>query len=262
VAMATLRNRLTGRKPIVATFVMVPRVEVIEMLALAGFDAVILDLEHGPIGVPDLPALAAFAKAAGISSIGRIAEMRPSEIGAVLDAGFDGVMVPHVSSAASAEAAVRAARFPPDGSRSLNPYVRGASYDSTTPALLTAFNEHAAVIGMLEGKEALRELDSILATPGLDAVFVGPVDLSGELGFPGQPDHPEVVATIEDVFDRCAERSLASGVYAPTPERANSWFERGASLVAVSADAAMMMDSFRGVRRRVRTPAQEGEPGS
>lgn len=250
----TLRSRLASRRAVVATFVMVPRVEVVEMLAVAGYEAVILDLEHGPIGVADLPALAAFAKAAGIQSIARIGEQRANTIASVLDAGFDGVMVPHVSSADAAAATVQAARFPPNGRRSLNPYVRGAAYDATTQDRLAAFDGHAAVIGMLEGLDAIADLDAILATKGLDGIFVGPIDLSGELGHPGDPEHPEVVAAVRDIFERCSAAGVASGVYAPTPERANEWFERGASLVAVSADSAMMLDGFRAVRDGVEPP--------
>lgn len=250
----TLRSRLASRRAVVATFVMIPRVEVLEMLAVAGYEAVILDLEHGPIGVADLPALAAFAKAAGIQSIARVGELRANIIASALDAGFDGVMVPHVSSADAAAATVHSARFPPDGQRSLNPYVRGAAYDATTPDGLARFDGHAAVIGMLEGRDAIGDLDAILATAGLDAIFVGPIDLSGELGHPGDPEHPDVVAAVRDIFERSAAAGVASGVYAPTPERANDWFERGASLVAVSADAAMMLDGFRAVRERVAAP--------
>jgi 2-keto-3-deoxy-L-rhamnonate aldolase RhmA len=251
-AKTTLRSNLLARDPIVATFVMIPRVEVLEMLGLAGYGAVIVDLEHGPIGVSDLPALAAFAEAAGLHSIARIAELLPHDIASVLDAGFDGVMVPHISSGPAAAEIVQAARFSPFGQRSLNPYVRGAAYDATTPERLVEFDSHAAVIGMLEGRDAIENLDAIVGVPGLDGVFVGPVDLSGELGFPGQPEHPEVLSTVSRVFSRCAEVGMAAGVYAPTPERADAWFERGASLVAVSADSAMMLDAFRTVRRRVR----------
>jgi 4-hydroxy-2-oxoheptanedioate aldolase len=234
-AEKTLRSRLANRQSVVATFVMVPRVEVVEMLAVAGYEAVVIDLEHGPIGVADLPALGAFARAAGIQSIARVGELRASTIASALDAGFDGVMVPHISSAAAAASVVQAARFPPDGHRSLNPYVRGASYDATTPDRLAGFDGHAAVIGMLEGRDGLDEL-------------------SGELGHPGQPEHPDVVDAVRYVFSRCAAAGMATGVYAPTPQRANEWFERGASLVAVSADAAMMLEGFRAVRRQVLAP--------
>lgn len=240
-----LRAALGRREPIVASFVMIPRLEIIEMLALAGCNAAIIDMEHGPTDVSDLPGLAAFAKAAGIFSIARIAESRPSLIGAVLDAGFDGVMVPHVSSAAAALSVVSAARYPTRGTRSLNPYVRGASYSASGPEDLQALDGRSAVIGMLEGTGAISDLPNILETSGLDAIFVGPVDLSGEMGHPGQPDHPEVVGKVEEIFAACNDAGVACGVYAPTAKRANQWFDLGATIVAFSADSAMILDAFR-----------------
>lgn len=242
---AGLRATLRRQSPVVASFVMIPRVEVIEMMAVAGCDAVIIDMEHGPVDIASLPDLAAFAGAAGVFSIARIPEARASTIGAVLDAGFSGVMVPHVSSADAAAATVSAARFPPGGTRSLNPYVRGGGYDATDPNGLTALDANAAVIGMLEGRSAIAELDAILATPGLDALFVGPVDLSGEMGHPGEPNHPDVIAKIEEIFVASNDAGVACGVYAPTPERANRWFDLGATIVAVSADTAMILEAFR-----------------
>jgi 4-hydroxy-2-oxoheptanedioate aldolase len=109
---------------------------------------------------------------------------------------------------------------------------------------------------MLEGLSAIHNLDEILDVGGLDGLFVGPVDLSGELGHPGQPEHPEVAAAIKNIFDRCTQAGLATGVYAPTAKRANEWFGLGASLVAVSADSAMMLDGFRVVRDQVVPPAR------
>ena len=250
-ANAGLRATLRDRSPVVASFVLVPRVEIIEMMAIAGCDAVIIDMEHGPVDVASLPNLAAFASSAGVHSIARIPEARASTIGAVLDAGFGGVMVPHVSSAEAAAATVAAARFPPAGIRSLNPYVRGGDYDATDPDGLSELDAGAAVIGMLEGRSAIAELDAILATPGLDAVFVGPVDLSGEMGHPGDPNHPDVLSKIEEIFVASIDAGVACGVYAPTPERANRWFDLGATIVAVSADSAMILDAFRATFARL-----------
>jgi 4-hydroxy-2-oxoheptanedioate aldolase len=240
-----------SRERIVATFVMIPRVEVIEMLAVAGFDAVVMDLEHGPMGIAEMVPLASAADGAGLLSIARLGDGSPLSIGSALDAGFDGVMVPHVSSGVEAVGAVRAARLPPEGSRSLNPYARGNRYGAIEPSALDAVNARAAVIGMVEGEGAIDELDGILASPGLDAVFVGPVDLSGAMGLPGQIDHPRVVAEIESIFSRSSEAGVAAGVYASTPESANRWFEAGAILVAVSADIAMSVEAFKSVREGV-----------
>jgi 2-keto-3-deoxy-L-rhamnonate aldolase RhmA len=247
----SLRAALRGDAPLVATFLMVPRVEMIEMLSLAGFDAVIIDLEHGPMTVEDLPSLAAAAQGSGLYAVARLAMGGAAEVGAALDAGLDGVLAPHVSSPEAARALVEAGRFPPLGSRSLNPYVRGTAYGVSDGAGPEAANERVALVAMVEGDNALGSLDAIVDVDGLDAVFVGPVDLSGSLGFPGQPEHPTVVAAVRDIFDRLGDRGTSVGIFAPTPEAANRWIGAGAALVALSADAAMAMDGFARFRAAV-----------
>jgi 4-hydroxy-2-oxoheptanedioate aldolase len=238
-----LRAALRERRPLLATFVLIPRLEIIELLAAAGFGAVLLDLEHGPIGPAELPLMAAAAQGAGMFAIARVAEGTAAEIGRVLDAGVDGVLVPHVSSPEAARRLVEFGRFPPAGDRSINPYVRGTGYGDH--AGLDAVNDRIALVAMLEGADALENLDAICAVDGLDGAFVGPVDLSAALGHPGHPEHPEVVAAVGDVLDRVSVAGLASGVYAPTAEAATRWLDRGAQLVALSADSAMALRGFR-----------------
>jgi len=227
---------------VLATFMLVPRIEVAEMLALAGFDAAIVDLEHGPITRAVLPELAAALQGAGLYAIARTADDDPAEIAAVLDAGVDGVIVPHVSSAVEAEAVSQAAKYPPDGVRSLNPYVRGTRYGADGD--LQAVNRRTAIFVMLESSHGLRQLDEISAVPGVDAIFIGPVDLSASLGFPGQPEHPVVISAVREIFDRLSAAGVCGAIYSPTPEAAARWVSCGASLVALSADSRLLLDGL------------------
>jgi 4-hydroxy-2-oxoheptanedioate aldolase len=244
-APENLRAALRERRSLLATFVLIPRLEIVEMLAAAGFAAVLLDLEHGPMSPEELPLMAAAAQGAGMLAIARVSEGSAAEIGRVLDAGIDGVLVPHVSSPEAARRLVEFGRFPPAGDRSINPYVRGARYTGDQEGGLEAVNDRVAIIAMLEGADALRDLETICATPGLDGAFVGSVDLSAALGHPGEPEHPEVIEAVADVVDRVAAAGIASGVYAPTSDAAVRWLGRGASLVALSADSAMALRGFR-----------------
>lgn len=241
----TLRSRL--REPacrLVGTFVLLPRVEVIEALAGAGFDAVLLDLEHGPYDVAELAPLASAGHGAGVQVVARVGELSESLIGKVLDTGVDGIIVPHVSNAAQARRAVQAARFPPDGGRSLNPYVRAAEYGAI-PDFLRYANDGVAVLVMVEGADGLAKLSEITSVDGLDGVFVGPVDLSASLGHPGEPEHPTVVEAVHDILRLVAADGVAPAVYAPTPEAARRWLDLGARTVALSADLAMARAGFR-----------------
>lgn len=246
-----LRSRLRDRQQVVATFLMMPCVEMVEMLALAGFDAVVVDLEHGPIEISDLVTLTAAARGVGVASIARLPDGDPGMIGKALDCGVDGVMVPHIASRDDAERAVAAARFPPEGDRSLNPFTRGNHYGKGHDGSLAGLNLRSAVIAMVEGSAAVEHLDAILDVDGLDAVFVGPVDLSGAMGFPGQPDHPQVVAEIEKIFRRVAESGRAGGLYVHNPTHAAHWIGKGAILLAVSADIAMARAGVDAGRRQI-----------
>ena len=247
-----LRERLAGEgPPLVATFVIVPRIEIVELAALAGFDAVILDQEHGPIGVETLPPLVAAARGAGLACLVRVPECRAKKIEAALDLGADGVLVPHVSFAQTAAEAVAAARFAPEGRRGANPYVRAAAY-SANERFFAEANERAACLALVEGKQGVQAIDDILAVPGLDAVFIGPVDLSAALGIPGQPEHPDVVETVRGLVEKGRAHGVATAVFAPTPEAARRWLSLGVRLVALSVDTGLILGGFRAALAQVR----------
>jgi 2-keto-3-deoxy-L-rhamnonate aldolase RhmA len=256
-AQSSVREALAATGPLLlATFVLVPRVEVVELLAYAGFDAVILDLEHGPYGIESLSPLVAASHAAGTAALVRVADERPQSIGAALDVGADGVIVPHVKSGPAAAAVVRAARFAPEGERGANPYVRAARYSSDTGFIGTA-NRNAASIAMVEGKEGLQAIDAILDVEGLDAVFLGPVDISMSLGVPGQPEHPRVVDALAAIVERARGRGVATGVFAPTVEAAARWATLGVRLVALGVDTALMLNGFAGAVEAFRSGRDE-----
>jgi len=105
--------------------------------------------------------------------------------------------------------------------------------------------QRAATVALVEGTEGVAAIDEILAVPGLDAVFIGPVDLSAALGVPGEPEHPRVVETVRGLVERGRDRGVATAVFAPTPEAARRWLELGVRLVALSVDTGLMLQGFR-----------------
>jgi 4-hydroxy-2-oxoheptanedioate aldolase len=225
---------------------LLPRIEIVEMLRSAGFDAVIIDLEHGATAATDLPPLVAAAHGAGLLAAVRVGEGSAAEIGHALDAGADAILMPHVGGTKDARRLVDAGRYPPIGNRSLNPYTRGNRYGST-PDPYDAANRRIALVAMLEGVDAVSNLEKVAALEEIDAIFVGPMDLSGSLGQPGNVEHPVVVEAVHDVIARAQLVDTAVGVYANTPEAAVRWFAAGAALVALSADIAMAADGFAAV---------------
>jgi 2-keto-3-deoxy-L-rhamnonate aldolase RhmA len=242
--MDSFRTRLSNAaSPLLASFITLPRVEIVEMYAAAGFDTVILDCEHGAFGVEVVPPLAASAHGAGLSLVVRVPDLRPQAIGAALDAGADGVLVPHVQSRAAAAMAVSACRFEAGGSRGANPYVRAAGYSGGRDFFTTA-DASVACLAMIEGPEGIASLDDILQVSGLDAVFVGPVDLSNALGKAGDTEDPAVVESVAGVIERATRRGVAVAVFAPTVDAATRWIGAGARLIALAVDTGLILNAF------------------
>jgi 4-hydroxy-2-oxoheptanedioate aldolase len=158
-----LRQALREGPPLIGTFLMLPRIEIVEMLSIAGFDAVIIDLEHGPHVPSAISELAAAAQGAGMFAIVRLGGNSEELIANVLDAGVDGILVPHVSSEIEAEKIARASRFPPIGDRSLNPYVRGTSYGRNGERARDDANGRVGVMVMIESQDGLTNIEKICA---------------------------------------------------------------------------------------------------
>jgi 4-hydroxy-2-oxoheptanedioate aldolase len=191
------------------------------------------------------------ARARGIHPIVRVRHNEPSLIGAALDAGAHGILVPQISSGKDAIQAVGAARFAPKGTRGANPWVRAADYDGG-PDWFERANEKTAVLLMVEGTGGVEFLDAITSTSEVDGIFLGPVDLSHALGVPGQISHPTVVDTITRTIRRASERGMTAGVFTPAAATAKQWIEKGAAFVAVGVDTAHVKTAFSGLIREIR----------
>lgn len=231
-----LREALAGHRPMLGTFNVIPSVDLAELLALSGFDFVVLDMEHGPFSWHEARQGIIAARAHDAYVIVRVRAAHAHLIGAALDIGADGVLVPGVGSAREAREVVAAARFAPEGERGANPWVSASGYGSTPDWFATA-NREVAVLVMVEGARAIDATAEILDVPGLDGVFLGPVDLSHSLGLPGQTEHPRIRTALEAVAAKAAERGKASAVFTAGPDQVRSWWSLGVDLVACGVDA-------------------------
>lgn len=235
-----LRARLADpQHRALAAFVGIPRVEVVQIVGLAGYDIVILDGEHGAFDASGMAVLVAAGHGVGLDVVVRVPELRAQAISAALDAGADAVLVPHVRDGAEAAAAAQACRFPPDGIRSVHGAVPASQY-GFRPDYLAAANADTACIVMCEDAQALENIDAIAGAPGVDAVFVGSYDLSASMGHVGEPGHEAVVAAARRVLEATATAGVAMGVMAPAPEATAGWFEAGARCVAAGVDTSML----------------------
>ncbi len=217
----------------------------VEAAGYAGFDFIILDLEHGPAGTQALQNLIRGAEVAGVVPIVRVKEAPRTLIGEVLDIGAAGVQVPQISTADEARAAVAAAKFGAGSGRGVCRFVRAARY-ATTPGseYLERANE-ALVVLQLEGRRALDNLESIISVSGIDVVFIGPYDLSQSLGHPGEVEHPEVVQAIEKIVRSCQARGVTVGTFVDTPESAERGLAAGIRYLSYSVDLGIFTEACR-----------------
>jgi len=192
-----LKNRLRDTPPLFGFFVGIPSPAVVEMIGYAGFDFVILDCEHGPIGIETLEHMVRTAEAAGLATIVRVPDASTAAIMSAVETGAQAIMVPHVSSAAAARRVVEAACYPPHGRRGMNFMSRAARYGAGDRlTFINGERDRLTVIAMIEDAEALPHVGAIAAVDGIDAIFVGPNDLAASLGHAGDTRHPDVVAAI------------------------------------------------------------------
>jgi len=203
----------------------------VELLSRMGFDAIFIDCEHGPVGWEDAENMVRAAELADVTPIIRVQSNEPSTITRALDRGAGGVQVPHINTGAQAEAAVRAAKFAPLGHRG---YAGGRSAFGVKGNFTGHANDETMVIAMLEEVEALKNLDDILKVKHIDAFFFAPGDLSQSMGYPGQLDHPEVQAAIQDAVRRTRAAGRAPGVLVTNGASARRFLDLGALFIYIS----------------------------
>ena len=235
--MTTLRERWAAGNTTLGAWLSIPSSMVAEATARTGFDYVCADLQHGALDYADAVGLFQAVLLGGSTPVARVPWNEPGVIGKVLDAGAEAVIAPMVNTAAEAAAVVRAARYPPLGARSFGPIVAGprsSNYAATA-------NDVVAVIPMIETTEALAHLDDILWVPGVDAIYVGPADLSLSLGLP--PGNNDDSASFREALDAivagCRRHGVVPGIHATGALTARR-LEQGFTMVTVTSDAVAL----------------------
>ena len=247
---ARLRQELAAASTLYGTWVQTPSAEVVEILGWAGWDFVILDMEHGPFGAEGLPHLIRAAEAAETTALVRVPLAAPEMVVKALDLNAAGIVVPGVTSAEAAKRSIHLTRFPPHGGRGATPSTRQLHYSGLPFTSVTAEDApRPLVVLQIEARLATTDLSSILAVEGIDVIFIGPYDLSTSLGLPGQFDHPKVREAITEIVGRCAERNVAVGIWVPDTPSAKFWVEHGVRFVTVSNNELMLFQQASSLRR-------------
>ncbi len=218
---------------------------IIETLGHAGFDFIILDLEHGPNSIETVQGLIRAAQVAGMAPIVRVPSGDYEMIGKALDVGAAGVQVPKISCAEDVRAAVEHAKFAPLGMRGVCRYVRAAGYSSMDKADYFRDANETLLIIQIEGQAAMNHLDEILAVDGIDIVFVGPYDLSQSLGVPGQVEHPLVIEKMKEIVEVCLSKNIVVGNFTETLPQTEMWMGQGLRYMSYSVDVGILCEASR-----------------
>jgi 2-keto-3-deoxy-L-rhamnonate aldolase RhmA len=256
------KQALQTRQALVCIQPHFPSAELVEFLGLLGFDCVFIDAEHGGVGIKQAQDLVRAADAGGIPTLVRVPCNEPAIIQSYLDIGSGGVIVPHVTSAEQAEAAVQASKFAPRGIRGAHPATRAARYGVPQDArtYYARANAETLVAVMIEDVGAVEHLDGIMATEGLDLLVIGREDLAMSSGHSGEPDHPEVVRLIDLVLQGARRAGLPAGITTPNAFTTPDLFDRGFQFVVVSA-SRLLACAARDVLALVRSRATEKTRG-
>ena len=211
-----------------------------ELLAGAGFDWLLIDGEHAPNNVQtvltQLQAIAPYPS----QPVVRPSWNDPVQIKQLLDVGAQTLLVPMVQNAEEARLAVRATRYPPAGIRGVGSALARASRWNRVPDYIHQANDAMCVLVQIETREALKNLPQILDVDGVDGVFIGPADLSADMGHGGNPQHPEVQAAIEDAIQQIRQAGKAPGILMANEQLAKRYLELGALFVAVGVDTTLL----------------------
>ncbi|MED5620802.1 HpcH/HpaI aldolase family protein [Ideonella sp. BN130291] len=229
-----------GSHPPIGTWVMSASSLVAEAVGHAGFDWVLVDMEHTPADMMEIVHMLQALAATKAVPVVRVPWNDSVMVKRVLDAGAATVMFPFVQSADEARRAVAATRYPPQGVRGMAGMSRASRY-GTTPNYLKTANAEAGVIVQLETREAVQALEAIAQVDGVDALFIGPADLSASLGHVGEPAHPEVLDLMSQAAGRARAAGKPIGTLGGTPEMVAQYRAAGFDYVALSSDLGLLM---------------------
>jgi 4-hydroxy-2-oxoheptanedioate aldolase len=235
----TLRELWDGTEATIGGWLSIPSPFSAELMGRCGFDWVCIDTQHGVIGYDQMMPMLETLSITATPAFVRVPWNQPDHIMKALDAGAQGVIVPMVDTEEDARAAVRAAKYPPVGTRSWGPIRAALDVPDYSPE--TA-NRRTIVAVMIETPGGVENLDAILAVPGVDAVYVGPSDLA--LGHGMTPTlnatDPEHVRLIETIVDHCRRHGIVAGIHCDSVETVRRWHARGYGMFTVGSDAALM----------------------
>ena len=249
MAKSVFRKALLERKVSIGSWLQINNATSAEILANAGFEWIAIDIEHTDIDITSLTDLLRAMHGRGAAPVARVATNGIMDIRRALDVGAAGVLVPFVNSAEQARQAVAAAKYPPMGVRGFS-FSRANNWGTDFADDARSANDETAVIVMIESKQGVENVEEIVAVDGVDALFIGPYDLSGSYGIPGQTQDPIVRGACRRVIEVCEQDGKSVGllVVRPTPEAIRQVIDDGFTLLCLGLDTVFLDQGARTTR--------------
>src|SRR5450432_1200097 len=245
-----------GRMQIGTGFWQLRSPEVARALAAAGFDWAFIDTEHGGFDLETVQDISRVARLAGLAPIIRVGELQYTLVARSLDCGAAGIIFPRVESPELLATAISWTKFPPVGIRGYGLSLHHLDYEAHAfPAVIDHMNANTLVVLQIETRRALDARDELLSVPGVDAVMIGPADLSISLGVPGQFESPVLVDAIEKVIESCVKLGVAPGIQTRSLKLGEFWRDRGMLFLGCGNELAMLYEKAGKIARAFRPGA-------
>ena len=239
----SLKNKLTNNQPTIGSWIMMNDPMSVEVMALAGFEWLVVDMEHTSLDYTSVENLIRTIQTNDIQALVRVSQNEEVVIKRVLDMGADGIIVPMVNSKEDALRAVEFAKYPPIGKRGVGLY-RASKYGTKFKEYKKWVEEELVIIAQIEHINGVKNIDDILQVNGIDGTIIGPYDLSGSMGYPGEFEREDVKSAVENVLKSCKKYNIPSGFHVvdTDPKKLKEKIDQGCTFLAYGIDYFFMRD--------------------
>jgi 2-keto-3-deoxy-L-rhamnonate aldolase RhmA len=242
----TLKQKLLDKEFVIGSWITLAHPAIAEIMAVSGFDWLAVDLEHSVITIREAEEMIRVIDLNGVVPLVRLTSNKSDQIKRVMDAGSHGVIVPMVNCAKDAELAVQAVKYPPFGKRGFG-LARAQGYGNRFKEYLEWQEKNSVVIVQVEHIDAVNNLEEIFSVDGVDGYMIGPYDLSGSMGIPGQLDHPDLLEAMGKISMVAAKFNKTGGVHVVEPDsrQLKQAIKEGQRFIAYSVDIRMIDQACR-----------------
>jgi 2-dehydro-3-deoxyglucarate aldolase len=252
--MSILKNKLRNNELSVGSWISIAHPDVVEVMATAGFEWLVVDMEHTATDINTAKNLIATIKAKGMQPLVRVGANDELLIKRVLDSGAEGIIVPMIKNKEEAKQAVDFVKYPPYGKRGVGLY-RAQNYGTSFPEYKDWNQKNSVVIAQIEHFEAVKNIDEILLTEGIDGIMVGPYDLSASMGYPGDYHRDDVKEALEKVREACLRLNKPFGfhVIESDSDALKQRIDQGCTFLAFSIDFFFLGDKAREEMKKLKS---------